>query len=337
MSSGTSRTMSVSDPSTVASLDQTVLRGLYRTMCLSRALEEALIKAAMSGQQVRIGHTYIGQEAVAAGVCAALRSDDYVTSTHRSHGHAIAKGVAPNGFMAELFGRVDGVCGGRAEEMAMADHSVGFMSSTEVVGGNAGLATGLALASQMKRDGRVTVCFFGDGATNQGIVHEAMNLAAIWNLPIVFVCDNNQYAESTPVKYALSVPSFADRAPGYGMPGTVVDGQDVIAVYEAARHFVERARRGEGPSAIDAVSYRYFGHYYGDRHLRYRPEAEVDAYRERDAIASFRTRLTDAAVVAAADLDAIDAEVLRIAEAAVEFAGQSPFPAPEEVSNGIYV
>lgn len=309
---------------------------MFRTMSLSRALEEALIKAAMSGKPVRIGHTYIGQEAVAVGVCGALRPTDYVTSTHRSHGHAIAKGVDPNAFMAELFGRVDGVCGGRAEEMAMADHSVGFMGSTEIVGGNAGMAVGLALGSKMQGLDRVTVCFFGDGATNQGILHESMNLAAIWKLPVIFVCDNNQYAESTPVEYALSVPSFADRAGAYGMPGVQVDGQDVVAVYDAMQPLIERARQGEGPSAVDAKTYRYFGHYYGDRHLRYRSEEEVEQYRKCDAIDTFRQRLLAAGLITDSELSAISDEVLAIAEAAVAFAEQSPVPEPEEVARGIY-
>jgi len=313
-----------------------LLLRMYRTMKLSRGLEEALIQAANSGKPVRVGHPYVGQEAVAAGVCSALLPEDYVTSGHRSHGDAIAKGVDPKRFMAELFGKVEGVCGGKAGEMAMADHAHGFMSCTEIVAGNTALATGLALGSKMQNTGRVAVCFFGDGAANQGVLHESMNLASIWKLPIIFACDNNRYAETTPIEYSLSANSIADRAPGYSMPGAIVDGQDVVAVYRVALDLVERARRGEGPSVIDARSYRYHGHFYGDRHQRYRSAEEVERYRSLDAIDTYRNRLIQQHIASPEELAAIDAEVSSICEEAVAFAEKSPTPALSAAVEGVY-
>lgn len=320
----------------LSGIEPSVLLGMYRAMKLSRGLEEALIQAANSGQPVRVGHPYIGQEAVGVGVCTTLQQTDYVTSGHRSHGHAIAKGIDPKLLMAELFGKVDGVCGGKSGEMEMADYSVGFMGSTEIVAGNTAMATGLALGAKLQSQNRVAVCFIGDGATNQGVLHESMNLASIWLLPIIYVCDNNRYAESTPIEYSLSVRSFADRAPAYNMPGVTVDGQDVVAVYRAASELVARARRGEGPAAMDAQTYRYHGHYYGDRHQRYRSGDEVEQFRSRDAIATFRDRLLRERIASERSLDAIDNEVAQVTAESVAFAAQSAYPSPDAASAGVY-
>ncbi|MFQ5879521.1 MAG: thiamine pyrophosphate-dependent dehydrogenase E1 component subunit alpha [Dehalococcoidia bacterium] len=313
------------------------LTWMYERMALSRALEEALIQASLAGDSTRIGHPYMGQEAVAVGACAALASTDYVVSYHRSHGHAVAKGVDPKRFMAELYGKGTGVCRGKAGEMWMADHGVGFMGCTEVVGGNIPLAAGLALASKTLKNRRVTVSFFGDGATNQGTFHESLNLAAVWKLPIVFVCENNLYAESTPVEYAIATGDIAPRAAAYAMPAAAVDGQDAVAVYGAVGEAAARARAGDGPTLVEAKTYRYHGHYYGDRHLRYRTEAEVEYYRSRDCIDGLRALLLERSLATDAELTAVDERVRSTAEEAIAFARESPPPPQEELYSDLYI
>ncbi len=309
---------------------------MYERMTLIRAMEDGLIQAVMSGDNVRVGHPYTGEEAVAVGACAALEPDDYVVSGHRSHGHALAKGVDPRRFMAEIYGKATGLCNGRAGEMWMADHSVGFMGCSEVVGGNLPLAAGLALASRTLKNGRVAVCFFGDGASNQGTFHESLNLASIWRLPVIFVCENNLYAESTSVEYAVAGGSIAARGAVYAVEAQEVDGQDVLAVYHAAKKAAARARAGGGPSLLEAKTYRYHGHYFGDKHLRYRSQEEVDSYRSRDCIESFRAVLLEQEAATGSELGEIDARVSAVAQDALAFARQSAIPTPADLGADVY-
>src|SRR5919199_968023 len=233
---------------------------LYRTMRLIRTFEEKIDALRTSGQLQGSAHLYVGQEAVATGVCAQLNPDDYVASTHRGHGHAIAKGVDVARMMAELFGRTTGTNKGKGGSMHIADTSVGMLGATGVVGAGMPIALGAALAAKQRRARQVAVAFFGDGAMGQGVVYECLNMAAIWKLPQIFVCENNGYAESTPVEYAISSPELTDRVKGFNVPTISVDGQDVFAVYAAAGEAVERARRGEGPTFLECKTYRYYGH-----------------------------------------------------------------------------
>ncbi len=246
-------------------------RKLHRTMLTIRLFEQRVAREFRTGEIPGFVHMYVGEEAVAAGVCANLDDDDYVTSTHRGHGHCIAKGCDLDGMMAEIYGREDGLCKGRGGSMHIADFSRGMLGANAIVGGGIALATGAGLAASVRGSGQVAVAFFGDGAANQGVLHESLNLAAIWKLPVLYVCENNGFAESTPAAYATSVPDVASRAAGYGIPGVVVDGADALAVYGAARTAVERARAGEGPTLLEVKTYRFMGHFEGD----------PDRYRDR--------------------------------------------------------
>jgi pyruvate dehydrogenase E1 component alpha subunit len=278
---------------------------------------------------------YIGEEAVAAGVCANLDDDDYVTSTHRGHGHCIAKGCDLRGMMAEIYGREDGLCKGRGGSMHIADFSRGMLGANAIVGGGIALATGAGLASSVRGSGQVAVAFFGDGAANQGVLHESLNLAAIWKLPVVYVCENNGFAESTPAAYATSVRDVASRASAYGIPGVVADGADVRNVYAAARTAVERARAGEGPTLLEVKTYRFGGHFEGDPD-RYRDDEDRRTTRERDALASLRDELVATGDASEGDLDALQAELEATIADAVEFARASPFPDPSELDRYVY-
>src|SRR6185437_11487026 len=244
--------------------DQDVLQGLYRTMTTIRVFEQRVAREFRTGEIPGFVHMYIGEESVAAGVCANLVDDDYVTSTHRGHGHCIAKGCDLDRMMAEIYGREDGLCRGRGGSMHIADFSRGMLGANAIVGGGIALATGAGLASSVRGSGQVAVSFFGDGAANQGVLHESLNLAAIWKLPVVYVCENNGFAESTPSAYATSVPDVASRAAAYDMPGDIVDGADAVVVYEAARDAVRRARAGEGPTLLEVKTYRFMGYFEGD-------------------------------------------------------------------------
>jgi acetoin:2,6-dichlorophenolindophenol oxidoreductase subunit alpha len=309
---------------------------IYERMRLIRSFEERVAALFADGRIPGFVHLYAGEEAVAVGVCAHLDAGDYITSTHRGHGHCIAKGVPVDEMMAELFGRVTGSCKGKGGSMHIADVSRGMLGANGIVGGGPPLATGAALTARTLGSGAVAVCFFGDGAAEQGTTHEAMNLAAIWKLPVVFVCENNQFAESTPVTYHCAVASIADRAASYNIPGMMVDGYDVIAVHEAAGAAVERARRGEGPSLIEAKTWRYFGHFEGDQ-TTYRTAEQSAAYREHDPLTVFAAQVTDRGLLARADLDRIDQEAERQVDEAIEFAERSPTPAPEEALTDVYV
>ena len=318
-------------------LNRDTLLNLYRTMTTIRHFEERGIPE--TGQRGMSGsvHSSAGQEAVPTGVCAHLTEDDYIGSTHRGHGHCIAKGVDPKLMMAELFGRATGPNKGKGGSMHIADMSKGMLGTNGVVAASVPLAVGAALTSKLRNLGRVAVAFFGDGGANQGVLHECMNLASVWKLPVIFCCENNGYAESTPVEYALSTARVADRAAGYDMPGVHVDGMDVFDVFEAAGQAVQRARAGLGPSLLECRTYRYYGHTVFDNPLSYRTQEEQDYWRGRDPLKVFREKTLPGGLVAADELDFMDLEAQELMEQAIQFADESPLPQPAELYDDVYV
>ena len=318
-------------------LNREAMLKLYTTMATIRNFEERGIPEA--GQRGMSGsiHSSAGQEAVPTGVCANLTDEDYIASTHRGHGHCIAKGVDPKAMMAELFGRTTGSNKGKGGSMHIADMSKGMLGTNGVVAASVPLAVGAALTSKLKNLGRVAVAFFGDGAANQGVLHESMNLASVWKLPVIFCCENNGYAESTPVEYALSVANVSDRAVGYNMPGILVDGMDVFAVYDAAGQAVARARAGEGPSLLECKTYRFYGHTVFDNPLSYRTKEEEEYWRNRDPLKVFRETVIPLGEITAEELDQIDQEAAELMEEAIKFADESPVPDPVEIYDDVYV
>ena len=269
-------------------LDRNGLLDLYKTMTTIRQFEERGIpETGQRGMSASV-HSSAGQEAVPTGVCANLTDEDYIGSTHRGHGHCIAKGVDVKEMMAELFGRATGPNKGKGGSMHISDMSKGMLGTNGVVGASIPLALGAALTSKVKKLDRVAVAFFGDGASSQGVLHESMNLASIWKLPVVFLCENNGYAMSTPSEYGVSITHISDRAAGYDMPGIHVDGMDVFAVYDATAQAVARARTGEGPTLIECETYRYYGHTVFDNPLTYRSKEEEDHWRARDPLQHFQ-------------------------------------------------
>ncbi|MFQ5878888.1 MAG: thiamine pyrophosphate-dependent dehydrogenase E1 component subunit alpha [Dehalococcoidia bacterium] len=318
-------------------IDRDRLLWMYERMVLIRSFEERFRRLTMAGRLQGAGHLYAGQEAVAVGVCAHLREVDYIASTHRGHGHCIAKGVAPRHMMAELYGRATGTNKGKGGSMHITDVSKGMLGVNPIVGGGIPHAVGAALSAKVQGSDQVAVAFFGDGAANQGTFHESLNLAAIWKLPVVFVCENNLYAESTPAEYAIAVRDIAQRAAAYDMPGVVVDGQDVFAVYEATGEALARARAGQGPTLIEAKTYRYYGHYLGDDPSRYRTKEEEEYYRDRDPIQRFRERVLAARLLTEEELTAVDTGAAALVEEAVETGETSPLPNVEELYQDVYL
>ncbi|EMO3472929.1 thiamine pyrophosphate-dependent dehydrogenase E1 component subunit alpha [Pseudomonas aeruginosa] len=309
----------------------------YRVMRTIRAFEERLHVEFATGEIPGFVHLYAGEEASAAGVMAHLRDDDCIASTHRGHGHCIAKGVDVHGMMAEIYGKKTGVCQGKGGSMHIADLEKGMLGANGIVGAGAPLAAGAALAAKLKGSDAVAVAFFGDGGSNEGAVFEAMNLAAVWNLPCLFVAENNGYAEATAANWSVACDHIADRAAGFGMPGVTVDGFDFFAVHEAAGAAIERARAGEGPSLIEVKLTRYYGHFEGDAQT-YRDPDEVKHYREtRDCLKQFRERTCHAGLLSTSDLDAIDAEVEARIEDAVQRAKNDPKPEPDDLLRDVYV
>jgi TPP-dependent pyruvate/acetoin dehydrogenase alpha subunit len=315
-------------PSAPARLDGhdaiTMLR-VHRTMVRIRVFESRVQALFLAGQLPGFVHTYLGQEAIAAAVGAALRATDYLTSTHRGHGHAIAKGMQPDVVMAELFGKATGANQGRGGSMHVADFSLGMLGANGIVGGGVGIAAGAALAAQLRRTGQVVVCFFGDGATNKGTFHEGLNFAGLRRLPVVYVCENNQYAQFTSIERTSSVADLAQRAAGYGFDGISVDGNDAGAVLDAATAAVTRARDGGGPTLLNCITYRHGGHFVGDAEV-YRDAAEVSAWKQADPI----DRLERAVLAAGwAEPDALRSvwdEAAAEIDTAVSFAEASPYP-----------
>lgn len=305
----------------------------FRQMLMIRGFEERVAELYAAGILYGHVHLYVGQEAVAVGTCAQLRDDDYLTSTHRGHGHCLAKGAEPRRMMAELFGRRTGYCKGKGGSMHIADFSRGIIGANGIVGGGAPAAVGAALSLKLQRRDSVAVCFFGDGALNQGVLHESMNLAAIWSLPVVFVCENNRYAITTPQGYASAGPGLAARGAAYGIPSRVVDGMDVLAVDAAVAEAVARARRGDGPSFLGMDTYRFRGHTEGEEGLgwNYRSAEEIEAWKIRDPIESLERRMLDEGLIAAARIDELRAEVRAEIDAAVAWAKDCPEPELSEV------
>ncbi len=329
--------MSVTDRGVgVTALDRDTLLRMYERMVQIRAFEDAAGKHFAAGDVPGFVHLYAGEEAVAVGVCAHLTDQDYITSTHRGHGHCIAKGVDIPGMVAELMGKATGVCKGKGGSMHIADVGKGMLGANGIVGGGIPLACGAALTAKTLGTGGVAVCFFGDGAANQGTFHEGLNLAAIWKLPVVFVCENNGYAESTPVAYHCATSDIANRAGAYEIPGIVVDGLDLFAVHEAAGEAIARARRGDGPALIEAKTYRYYGHFQGDA-VTYRTEEELLRYRDRDPIAGCKKYLKEHDLATEEELDAIDARVVDQIDQAWLDARNAPWPAPEDALTDVYV
>jgi len=316
---------------------EAVLRTLYGHMSRIRHFEERLKWLVETGVPVGAVHYYIGQEAVAAGVCAALEPDDWIASNHRGHGHCIAKGVEVAPMMAELFGKVSGTNRGKGGSMHITDITKGVLGVNPIVGASVGHALGAALSSKVRGTRQVAAAFFGEGGAGIGITHECMNMASIWKLPVIFVCENNGYAQATPVEYASSVADISIRAAGYSMPGVTVDGQDPVAVWVAATTAVARARSGDGPSFIEAKTYRYHGHHQGDDTLRYRLKDEEEAARDRDCLKLFRERAGRGGAPTLDELDAIDAANKALLDEAVEFAKAAPLPGPGELFTDVYV
>jgi TPP-dependent pyruvate/acetoin dehydrogenase alpha subunit len=311
------------------------LLGLYRTMRLIRRFEEVVNELYLQGHIPSTLHLYIGQEAVEAGVCAALRPDDYLLSTHRPHGHALAKGVAPGAIMAELYGKATGTCKAKGGSMHVGDFSLGMFPAIAIVGGNVPLAAGAAFASKRLKNGRVTACFFGEGAVNEGAWHEGVNAAAIWDLPVVFVCENNLYAASTPVRAVVRTETIAERARAYGLPGVTVDGNDVLAVYAATAQAAERARRGAGPTLIECLTYRQCGHSRSDPRT-YRAREEEAAWQLKDPLVRYEAWLTSAQHADGARLAALQAEVEQTIQDAIAFAESSPLPDPADIYQDVF-
>jgi 2-oxoisovalerate dehydrogenase E1 component len=313
-----------------AGLTAEAMIGLYRTMVLLRKFELAAQVACRTGETPGFLHLYIGQEATATGVCAHLTPTDWVTSTHRGHGHALAKGMDPRVLMAELYGKHDGCCGGRGGTMHLYDPAVGLFGTNGLVGGGIPSAVGAAISAKHRRTDGVSVAFFGDGASNHAAFHEGLNFAGVRRAPVVLVCENNLYATATALSSVTLNPDIASRAAAYGIPGIAVDGNDVVAVWQATREAVERARRGDGPTLIEARTYRTVGHHEGDPVTgSYRTQEEVDSWAKRCPVQTFKRRLLeDYAIVTGQELDAIDKDIDRAVEAAVEFARRSPEPEP---------
>lgn len=315
--------------------DPDQLLAFYRQMLLIRRFEERCNYLYMQGRIPSTLHLYIGQEAVAVGVCAHLSPEDYITSTHRPHGHALAKGVSPRAIMAELFAKRTGCCRAKGGSMHVGDVRVGMFPAIAIVGAGIPIAAGVALACKRLGNDRVAVCFFGEGAANEGAFHEGLNMAALWDLPVVFVCENNLYAASTPFAVAYKIKNIADRAAAYGMPGQVVDGNDVLAVYEAAGQAIERARGGGGPTLLECKTYRLCGHSRSDPRT-YRSKEEEAEWAERDPIKRLAERLLESGQVDQGWLDRVEQEVTAEIDDAVAFAESSPSPAPEEALEHVF-
>jgi TPP-dependent pyruvate/acetoin dehydrogenase alpha subunit len=318
------------------SLNKEKLIDVYTTMLRIRKFEEKVAELFAEGKLPGFVHLYAGEEAIAAGVCAHLTDRDFITSTHRGHGHCIAKGVDINSMMAEVYGKATGACKGKGGSMHIADVHKGMLGANGIVGAGGPLACGSGLMAKTLGTDQVTVCFFGDGAAEQGTMHEAMNLACCWKLPVVFVCENNGYAESTPWGYHCAAKNISDRAVAYDMPGLTVDGTDFFAIYEVAEEAVGRARRGEGPTLVECRGFRYFGHFQGDAML-YFTEEEKAQNRARDPIEGFKKRVVGRGLLSEADLAGIETKIEAKIQEAVLFAEQSPWPSSEDLMTDVYV
>jgi pyruvate dehydrogenase E1 component alpha subunit len=322
--------MCASAPDYPASL----LLALYRQMILIRQFELRAIHERRQGLIPGFIHPYVGEEACAVGACAALNRDDVITSTHRGHGHLIAKGGDPRLMMAELAARETGYCAGKGGSLHMTDFDLGIMGANGIVAGGIPMAVGAGLAFKMQGTSRVALAFFGDGATNEGAFHEALNMAGLWKLPVVFFCENNQYGEGTPQHKQAPVAQLSLRASSYAMPGFTVDGNDALAVYEATRAAVTRARQGQGPTLVEGLTYRYRGHYEGDPQV-YRGREEVAAWELKDPIPRHKRRMMEDGI-GEADIEDVEGQVLAIIDEAVDYARRAPGVKVEDALTGVY-
>jgi pyruvate dehydrogenase E1 component alpha subunit len=308
---------------------------MYRKMLEIRFFEEKVFE--LYGQNLVPGtiHLYLGEEAIAVGVCSVLRKEDYIISTHRGHGHCIAKGAELKPTMAEILGKKTGYCKGKGGSMHIADFKIGMLGATAVVGAGLPIAVGAGLSIKLRKTDQVVACFFGEGASNQGTFHESINMASTWKLPVIFVCENNLYAMGTRQSRVMAIENIADRAIAYGISGAVVDGNDVLAVYEATQKAVERARKGEGPTLIECKTYRHKGHSRVDP-AKYRPKEEVEQWLAKDPIKRFKEKLLQTNTLTEAEIQQIEKQVLDEVEEAVKFSMESPYPAPEEALEDVY-
>ncbi|HOK50112.1 MAG TPA: thiamine pyrophosphate-dependent dehydrogenase E1 component subunit alpha [Sedimentibacter sp.] len=314
-----------------------LLEKFYYTMVKIRKFEETVEKYFLDGQIPGFVHLYIGEEAIATGVCASLTNEDYIQSTHRGHGHTIAKGADIKRAMAEIFGKKTGFCKGKGGSMHIADFSVGMLGANGVVGGGFTIATGAALAIKKQKRDNVSVVFFGDGASNRGTFHEALNLASAWKLPVIYVCENNQWASTTPYRTTTSVEDISARAAGYSMPSKIVDGNDVFDVYEGFQEALAHVKAGKGPFFLEAKTYRIKGHFVGDPEL-YRTKEEVQkVYEENNPITRFEQKVLKDNLLTEADLEAIKNKVENEIKEALEFALNSEYPEPSEIFDDLYV
>ena len=312
-------------------------RQMLRTMQLIRRFEERASRDYLDDKIYGVVHCYIGEEAVAVGVCSALREDDQIISTHRGHGHCIAKGADINRMMAELYGRETGYCKGKGGSMHIADFDIGMLGANGIVAGGIPIITGAAFAAQLRGAGSVAVCFFGDGASNAGSFHESINIAASWNLPIIYVCENNLWAVNTPSKASMPIDDIATRATAYGIPGIVVDGNDVLAVREVATEAVDRARNGEGPSLIECKTYRHRRHTESATQPDARPHNEVSEWMEKDPIDRLKMALnTQQGQLTDSECEAMEQEIIKLVDTAVTFAATSPFPPVEAAGEDVF-
>lgn len=316
-------------------LEKNLLVNMYRKMVEIRKFETRVVELFAQGEIPGFVHSYLGEEAVAVGACSNLTEKDYITSTHRGHGHLIAKGGRLNEMMAELYGKKTGYCKGKGGSMHIADVDLGILGANGIVGGGFTIAAGAGLALKLQKTDNICICFFGDGASNQTTFHEGVNLASIWDLPVVFVCENNMYGISMSQERHQKIKDVSDRAIAYGIPGVTVDGNDVVAVYEAISEAARRARNGEGPSIIECKTYRHRGHFEGDP-TNYRDEAEVESWKKKEPISRFRKKLIEMDIINEGELDVIDKEIDVAVEEAVKFAQESPLPEPEEAVTDVY-
>lgn len=326
----------ISSPAAEAEIDRAILLEMYHRMLLARAFEDTVFDVYRRGWMPGLAHLADGQEATPVGVCMALRADDTITSTHRGHGHIIGKGGQVEPMMAEVMGKATGYCRGKGGEMHIADVSLGILGANGIVGGGIGIAAGSAFSAKREGKGRVSVAFFGDGAINQGIWYETANMAVIWKLPLIYVCENNQYTEFTSYKKLQAGEGLVARAEAMGMPGAEVDGNDVLAVYSAARQYVDRARRGEGPAMLVCHTYRYGGHHVGDPGTKYRPKDEIEAWRQRDPITRFEKILVEGGVLSPVEVEEWHSRVEKRLADAVETGRNAAYPDVSEVTEHVY-
>ena len=316
------------------------LINMYERMIRIRLFEEKIVELVAAGRRLG-GHLYVGEEAIAVGVCTNLRNDDYIVSTHRGHGHSIAKGTDVKGMMAELHQKKTGTNKGKGGSMHISQFSVGNLGANGIVGAGIPIATGAGLSIKLRETDQVAVAFFGDGATSEGTFNESLNIASILKLPVLYVCENNLYGMFTPASYALSVQDISRKAVAYDIPGVAVDGMDVIAVYEATDEAVKRARNGLGPTLIECKTYRYYGH-FGTQPFEptvkpYRTKEELEKWREKDPIKIFRTKLISKGVLSEEEMDNIEKKIKAEIDEAVRFADESPDPAPEDALEDLFV